>query len=202
MRPVKHLTPRYIWNRSLVILDQKLYPTDPWLTRDAIKLLSQLLKPTDVGLEFGSGRSTSWFLNRVEKLYSVESSPEWYGIVSHKCAQDISSGKLDYRLCETEDKYAGRALELADNSIDFCLVDGVFRDRCALNSLSKVKTGGIFIVDNVNQELPNTWSKSPNTLRDKPSTELWAEFMERTQNWRSIWTSNGVWDTCIWIKTD
>lgn len=57
-RKIAHLTPRYIKNRLLVIYDEYHNPKSPWLTAESVRLLDQLIKPTDVGVEFGSGRST------------------------------------------------------------------------------------------------------------------------------------------------
>ena len=33
-----------------------------------------------------------------------------------------------------------------------------------------------------------------------PATAGWAEFLDKVAAWRCIWTTNGVWDTVIWIK--
>ena len=82
MRPFRHLTPRYIWNRTALIVYERANPGQPWLTPDMIKILDSWLCPADVGLEFGSGRSTSWFAARVKHLTSVEHNPEWYSLDS------------------------------------------------------------------------------------------------------------------------
>src|SRR5690349_8508790 len=37
----------------------------PWIPADALQILEGLLQPTDVGVEFGSGGSTTWFASRV-----------------------------------------------------------------------------------------------------------------------------------------
>ena len=58
MRKIAHWTPRYVIARIGVMIDQRLRPDDPWLTREAIGLLDRLLKPTDIAIEFGAGRST------------------------------------------------------------------------------------------------------------------------------------------------
>jgi len=78
MRSFGHLTPRYIWNRLALIVYEQNNPNLPWITRDMINILETWLRPTDIGLEFGSGRSTSWFASRVSHLTSVEDNSEWY----------------------------------------------------------------------------------------------------------------------------
>ena len=51
--------------------------------------------------------------------------------------------------------YAQVAQILADESIDFALVDGVYRDHVALFLLPKISPGGCSIIDNVNWFLPS-----------------------------------------------
>lgn len=94
-------------------------------------------------------------------------------------------------------------MTFGDNSIDFCLIDGAKRDFCALNMLPKLRKGGILVLDNANLFLPNDSTYSPNSRRMKGgfSTETWQQFAEQVSKFRRIWTSNGVWDTVIWIKS-
>jgi hypothetical protein len=47
-----------------------MHPDVPWLTRQAVEILEDWLKPGYVGLEWGSGRSTLWFARRVSHLTS------------------------------------------------------------------------------------------------------------------------------------
>jgi hypothetical protein len=60
----------------------------------------------------------------------------------------------------------------------------------------------MLIIDNVNWYLP-CQSKAPNsrTAALGPKTPIWAEVAAELAGWRSIWTSSGVWDTAIFIKT-
>lgn len=57
-RRLSHLTPRYVFNRIAVLLDERRHPAHPWLIADAVGILSMVLQPSDIGVEFGSGRST------------------------------------------------------------------------------------------------------------------------------------------------
>lgn len=201
-RNFSHITPRYIKDRFLVTFDQHKHPKNPWITAKAARLLQSLLKPSDVGVEFGSGRSTAWFANRMKQLTSIESNPIWYATVKSQLAEVGLGSKVDYRLCTDESDYAQQAQTFSAESVDFCLVDGVARDRCALNMVSKIKAGGLIVVDNVNLYLPNDSTHSPNSLRSQngAASDIWIAFEESVSGWRKIWTSNGVFDTCIWIK--
>src|ERR1700683_3181263 len=138
-RKFSHWTPTYIRNRLLLFYDELKHPGNPWLTRDAVRFLNQTLKPTDVGLEFGSGRSTIWFASRMNRLISIEDDPQWYEKVSRLIAEQHLGGKIDYRLQPAKDEYVADASKVADESVDFCLVDGSHRDECAIRVVAKVK---------------------------------------------------------------
>jgi SAM-dependent methyltransferase len=165
-----------------------------------VKFLESWLKPRDQGFEWGSGRSTLWFAERVGSLVSVEHDPAWY----QRIAAEIKSRAIknvDYYLRQDEDDYCRVADNCSLASFDFCLVDGVARDRCALSALSLVRPGGIVIVDNCNWYLPME-SRSPYSrkVRDGAYTEGWALFWKKVKDWRHVWTTNGVFDTALWVK--
>ena len=202
MRRIDHLTPRYIYNRLSVILDEKLHPNHPWLTKQSVSLLDTLLSSQDIGVEFGSGRSTKWFLNKLNHLTSIESDKDWYNKIGSELGLEIKNGRLDYQFAETEQEYSSIINKFKDDSIDFALVDGKHRDLCANLMVNKVKVGGLLVVDNVNWFIPNNSTQSPNSQRstDGCSSEGWEKFVKSVEGWRLIWTSNGVWDTSIWIR--
>ncbi|MGH3205249.1 MAG: O-methyltransferase [Streptosporangiaceae bacterium] len=207
-RPVRHLTPRYVYNRARQFAYERRHPDDPWLTPAAIALLCSLLRPADRGAEFGSGRSTLWFARRVAALTSVEHNKRWHEAVSARLeAQGL--GNVDYILAPEDQPaergddsaYARVAAAFPDASLDFALIDGHYRDYSAKFILPKIKPGGMLIIDNVNWFLPCR-SKAPNsrTAALGPATPTWAEIAEELSRWRSIWTSSGVCDTAIFIK--
>lgn len=68
--------------------------------------------------------------------------------------------------------------------------------------LPKLRKGGILVLDNANLFLPNDYTFAPNSRRMKDgfSTETWQQFDDQASKFRRIWTSNGLWDTVIWIK--
>lgn len=201
-RTYRHWTPRYIKSRLGVMLNEKIHPGNPWLSADAVRLLDQLLKPTDVGVEFGSGRSTIWFAKRLAHLTSVESDPLWYEKVKLMLAEKSLLSRVDYRKYEDKENYAAQSLTFADASIDFCLVDGMCREKCAELMIPKIKSGGILTIDNIDWFIPNDFSHSPNKRRtaDGYASEGWARIGEQLSSWRRVWTSNGVFDTAIWLK--
>lgn len=201
-RSFSHLTPRYLRDRAAFAIDQRLHPDRPWLTADAIRLLDELLQPTDIGVEFGSGRSTIWFARRLAHLTSIEGDPAWHKKVKGMIHAIGIGEKISYHL-ETDDKaYAERALTFDDDSLDFALVDGGPRDQCAKMILPKIKSGGLLAIDNVNWFFPNAKTRSPSSRRvpGDYESDAWADVAKMIADWRSIWTSNGVTDTGIWFK--
>ena len=209
-RTVRHWTPRYVRARTLQALYQRTHPDAPWLTPDAIDLLGSMLRPSDVGAEFGSGRSTLWLARRCAHLASVEHDKAWHSKVAQTLAR-AGITNVDYR-CHPPDKpdaeggesaYAGAAQLLSDESIDFALVDGVYRDHVTMFLLPKIKVGGILIIDNVNRYLPSL-TTSPASLRPPatPPTATWEQVAAALDDWRRIWTSSGVWDTAIFLKAE
>ena len=203
MRTIRHLTPRYIYNRTKVIIYEKVFPSHPWLTNQAICILDTILKPTDVGVEFGSGRSTKWLLSKINRLYSIESSDIWYKEIKNQNKKSISENRLIYLNLKTEEEYLSYINKIDDNSIDFCLIDGEYRDTCAIEMIIKIRNGGIIVVDNVNWFIPSNNSYAPNTLRevDGFKSKKWEKFAESVSDWRQIYTSNGVTDTALWFKS-
>ncbi len=200
-RSFRHWTFRYVKNRVIQILHEKTHPNDPWLTRQSVHILADLLQDTDTGLEFGSGRSTIWFAQRTSRVISIEHNFKWYQSVGQKI-QDLNlESKIDYRYCDNIADYVGQIDSLEDNSIDYCLIDGKARDECTLKVLPKLKHEGILIIDNINLYLPNA-SRSPNSIRrfDNINDSAWASVQIQLDSWEMVWTTNGVSDTALWIK--
>jgi Methyltransferase domain len=208
-RAFGHWTPRYIRARTCEILYQRGHPDVPWLTPEAGRLLNSMLRPSDVGAEFGSGRSTAWLARRCAHLTSVEHDEAWYATVSAAlAARGITHVDYRYRQVDNRDEsggqsaYAQVAQFLGDESIDFALVDGLYRDYVTLFLLPKIKPGGMLIIDDVHRYLPSL-SMSPLSLRPPaaPATEGWEQAAATLAGWRRIWTTSGVSDTAIFVKT-
>jgi predicted O-methyltransferase YrrM len=143
MRKISHWTPRYIYNRIALALYEKQHPDSPWLTSSAVSILSTYLKNSDIGLEWGSGRSTIWFAARIKHLVSVEDNHEWYQRVKEKLDY-LKLNNTKYLLATDRESYIGAADQFQENSLDFVLVDGRdYRSTCAVKAVSKVRTGGI-----------------------------------------------------------
>ena len=208
MRAFRHWTPRYIKNRLGVMAYESLSPDKPWLTRRANEILESYLRPSDIGLEFGSGRSTVWFAKRLLMLTSVEHDLAW-GDKVQKMLQSESIKNVTYKIVRmdrdeasgSDAAYVTVVQAFARHSLDFVLVDGIYREFCALQAIERIRPGGILVIDNANWYLPSN-SKSPDsrTPSDGPRGEVWCRVYDLLRNWRRIWTSSGVTDTAIFIS--
>ena len=213
MRPIQLLRPRYVADRVRLAVHQRLHPDAPWLTAEATRMLDEWLQPHHAGIEWGSGRSTRWFAQRVGHLLSVEHHAGWHAAVSEQLAAAAVTN-VDYRLlpCEPEQvetsewiatMFASDYVRAVDafepRSIDFALVDGMYRSACALTVIPKLRSGGRLVVDNVNWFLPSP-SRAPTSrgIADSPLSPTWGEFAAAVSGWKHTWTENGVADTAIW----
>jgi hypothetical protein len=213
MRPSQLLRPRYVADRVRLAVHQRLHPDAPWLTAEATSVLERWLRRDQVGIEWGSGRSTLWFAERVGRLLSVEHHPGWHETVSRQLAARGLTN-VDYRLCPCEPErvetpewiaamFASDYVRAVDafgaRSLDFALVDGMYRSACALAVIPKLRSGALLIVDNVNWFLPSK-SRAPSSrgVADSPLSPTWEEFARTVSGWQLTWTENGVADTAIW----
>jgi predicted O-methyltransferase YrrM len=207
-RAYRHLTPRYIFNKLQYLADLRRHPDAPWLTRHANEMLASLILPTDVGLEFGSGRSTVWLARRARRLMSVEHDRTWHATVSRQLAeQNLANVEYLFREQDADEEDAAQsgyvrvADALPEGSIDFALVDGIYRVDCVNAVLDRLAPGGLLILDDAQRYVPsNSSSPGARGLQDGPASRKWSAFLEAVRGWRTIWTSSGVSDTAIWFK--
>jgi predicted O-methyltransferase YrrM len=145
----------YVW--------EKMHPDYPWMCPGTVEFCAARLTKSMRVLEFGSGRSTTWFAQRVEHLTSVENRADWHGVISERL-RTLQATNVDYRLiplehpeaeaehaeCEPMVAYVRVADEFADGSLDLVIVDGHYRNHCIRRVASKIKAGGYLLVDDVN----------------------------------------------------
>ncbi len=204
--------PVYLFYRIKQRIFEIIHPEAPWLGESAILLLENWLKPTDIGFEWGCGRSTLWIGKKVKHVMSVEDNEKWYWKIKEEVEAYGLNDKIELRLipCELEEQdepeshlYADIILEFPDNYFDFILVDGNIRSLCMERAIPKIKKGGMLILDNANRYIPNRFLNGYSTVhepRDYPRSNKWAQIMEQLKDWRWINTSDGIWDTRFWIK--
>lgn len=183
-------------------------PEAPWLSRQAVIFIDQWLRPDDRAVEWGSGRSTAWFAKRVQRLLSVEHNPEWYQSVTNTIKQQ-NLNNVDYVLKEltgneqldVKEYSQGILCDIGDESLDFALVDGIFRDHCASGVLGKLKPGGLLVIDDAHRYLPSS-SRSPFAIPDDGfcPTLHWERFQAQVRGWHRVWFSDGIHDDVLFFK--
>lgn len=195
--PRTHWTPRYVVDRVRLELDQRRWPDHPWWTRDAIAFLSSWIRPGDICVEWGAGRSTLWLDRRGVSVRSVEHDPIWADSVTTR----FSGRSMSKVLLVDPDSVTAyvRAVGSNEGPVDIAIVDGLHRGACASLAAQLVKPGGLVVVDNVERYLPSP-SRSPESRGSTPVDADWVAFVGAVTHWRHYWTSNGVTDTCIWFR--
>ncbi len=200
----KHHSFKYLISKLKQIYFQVSNPEDPWLTPLSIIILNQLIRKTDIGLEFGSGRSTIWLAKRCSNLSSVEHNQKWYEWTKSKLVDvknvDYYLGALDLQESDKSD-YLSIVKKSENESLDFVLNDGKLRDLVSLHVLDKLKSGGILIIDNAERYLSNSFDL-PESIGFNPDniTTNWKIFSMKTQDWRKLWFSDGISSTLIIFK--
>jgi len=143
------------WNKYFFELR---HPNDPWFAIGASKFINSIIDENHEGFEWGSGRSTLWFAERVRYLKSVEHNQKWYQFVSTQLSDKKLHSKVDYVLCSFANEAVASAEEKSkyigclNKNYDFIIVDGCFRPESAIFAINKVKKGGYIIIDNADRE--------------------------------------------------
>jgi hypothetical protein len=127
---------RSLWGR---------FPSGPWLPYTALEAIEDFLLPSAKVLEFGSGNSTVWMARRCSQLVSIEHDPVWFERV-HAALQGVDGANVAYELRSPE-RYADTS-KFPDGFFDLVLVDGLRREECVSNSLTKIGSDGGLYLDN------------------------------------------------------
>lgn len=194
----EHWSPRYFYDKFCQVLYDTINPGQPWFTRDSIRILDHYIKKTDIGIEYGSGRSTIWFAKKSKHFFSIEHDKKWQRIVTNLAAENHIEN-LVVRYVTKKNDYINSSKQYADNSFDYIVVDGLWRMECALVSLNKLKPGGLLIIDDCQRYIAYP-TRSPEAVNAKQLRLTAKKLLKKLQNWRSIYTSDGVKDTSIFIK--
>ncbi len=169
---------------------QREHPDVPWFAQESIPYIESLLKPDFIGFEWGCGRSTIWFAKKISHLTSVEGRKSWFENVKKMLKEQNLEKKADLHLAEITseyefdkkeiERYASHIDSFGDKTLDIIIVDGHVRVLCLHHALSKIKPGGILILDNADL----------------------AEFKPlhfSLKNVESKTFSNGIWETSVFI---
>ncbi|MEM1370748.1 MAG: class I SAM-dependent methyltransferase [Pseudomonadota bacterium] len=202
-RRLSHLTPAYVVNRAASMWWEHQNPDAPWLPRQAVALLDTLLQPTDHVIEFGAGRSTLWFAQRVATVSAFETDANW----CRRVADDISSAGFEDRVqvqayATRDDLRAFVEAAGATRQFTVALVDGLdaHRDLCADLSMRLLAPGGVLVIDNVQRYLPSEHWRAPKARRTGYASDQWEDVADGLAGWRQVHATDGVNDTAFWVK--
>lgn len=180
----------------------------PWITAESRRMLESMVLPSDRVVEFGAGGSTEWFAGLAAEVYSVDAFRHWHDVLAARLAA-AGTKNVHLTLADAEElglesaahreAYVHAHPELGEGSVDVVFIDGEYRDDASLRGLGMLRSGGLFVVDNVNTYLPSTASRSPWKVA-RPVSPGWQAVADAVAGWRHHWTTNGVWDTALWIK--
>ncbi|PCJ97178.1 MAG: hypothetical protein COA50_05945 [Flavobacteriaceae bacterium] len=158
---VKYIVPAittYMESKKGFILRKPI----PFIVFDAIHKFDAILSPGDKVLEFGSGNSTLWFLEKQCRVSSFEHSTTWHKVLNEYINSTRYSEEtlnhFSYHISENKTTWK-HIEEMDDESFDLILVDSANefnnRNECIERSFPKLKKGGWMVLDN--SDHPNNW---------------------------------------------
>jgi hypothetical protein len=147
----------------------------PWLTFGAIQFIKKIARRDMTVFEYGSGGSTLFWAERVDRVFSIEHNREWHKRMVEEF-QKLHITNVEFKLVEAEidqqfneksisnpdhyisedSLYVGKNFEsyvkqierFPDRCFDIIVIDGRARPSCILHSQKKLKENGFLIIDN------------------------------------------------------
>lgn len=170
----------------MTISDDVLYGREslrlgtPWVVPSSLKAIDKLVQPDWKIYEWGAGGSTCYWARECASVISIEHNSKWIDRVNKMLAREEGlTDKVELhhvRGLPKDEKdrfrpYADTILEYPDESFDLVFVDGEASSRgwCLTNGLSKVKPGGILLLDNSNwlkRELEDEWQREDHIAKN------------------------------------
>ncbi|MEN9573053.1 MAG: hypothetical protein RL514_908 [Verrucomicrobiota bacterium] len=149
----------------------------PWFAQSAIEFLEGHVTKAMHVFEYGSGGSTVFFARRAATVLSTEDNEDWLQLVQQAVAQEkLSNVRLHHHPYDFHhaDDFAQSAYlrSLPDAPMDIIVVDGMeeatpVRPQCFRHAETRIKPGGIIIVD-------DSWRYLE--LRTSHRAKSWREF--------------------------
>lgn len=147
----------------------------PWLTFPSIDFLQKRISKQMIAFEYGSGRSTLFWSERIKQVISVEHDREWYEKMKIELDKR-NIANVTYFLIEPEhddrfthksshnpndyisddqayvnmnfETYAKKINSFPSNYFDIIVIDGRARPSCIKDSIPKIRKNGYLIIDN------------------------------------------------------
>lgn len=160
--------PAYAVRRLWLFAYELTHPGEPWIASGAVRFCERHATREWRVLEWGSGRSTLWFAERVGRLLSVEHDRAWFDRMAPSIRArrnvdyrhvplDHDASAPTWRSYDPQPRYVAVADELPNDSLDLVIVDGHYRQACVRAALSKLKPGGLLLIDNYDRMTREEW---------------------------------------------
>jgi predicted O-methyltransferase YrrM len=123
----------------------------PWLPFRLVDELDSRLRPGMRVFEYGGGGSTLWFLDRALDVVTAEHDIAW----SHILEENVASPSwklLVHPLDDGGTAYVDSISAYPEGHFDLVVVDGRCRARCVAAALTRIRPGGMLVVDDVDRE--------------------------------------------------
>jgi hypothetical protein len=148
---------------------------NPFFVRSAIKEIEKFInQKSDLKVfEYGSGKSSLWWLRHVDEYYGVEHNESWYNRVVDMLEENnfdsnkhilfkpmkpmkndsypSNNGKMNNSVFNDFSKYLNAIDQFEEAYFDIIIIDGRKRVRSAERAYSKLKPGGYLILDDSNR---------------------------------------------------
>lgn len=118
----------------------------PWFTYPAIEFLKERLTKDIRIFEYGSGNSTLFFAKRVMEIISIETNKEWYEKIKKQLPENARIIFYD-----DNSNYTNIIKEI-EFDFDIIIIDAINRNEVIDNSIKKLKSTGVLILDDSNRE--------------------------------------------------
>lgn len=140
----------YFFKRKIIQYSKKdLYELDkdeilPWLPLPLVEFLDVKLNENFNIFEFGAGLSTIWFLSKNQNVFSIDSNKEF---IDSLFVGDLRKYKSNIVIEDNIEAFSDIPFD-RPSKFDIIFIDAEQRFECAKNSLSRLSSNGVIILDN------------------------------------------------------
>ena len=120
----------------------------PWATYSYIEFVKKYLKKNMIVFEYGSGNSTCFYAELTSKVITIEHDSNWYNKVKNAMPQNV---EIVFKKLEYGGEYANY-INQTNSNYDLIVIDGRDRVNCIKNSISKLNTNGVIVLDDAERE--------------------------------------------------
>lgn len=148
--------PRWLRQRRAATMTLR----SPWWPYAAAEWVASALPPQSRVFEYGGGGSTLWLEDRGATVAVAEHDDDWHRELAGQLASGTAllfrppaaTGSISSVAAPGYfDDYVAAIDGEPDSSLDLVIVDGRARVECARRAMSKVKPGGLLLLDDSNR---------------------------------------------------